>query len=486
MKRTIVKKSVLLLFFFTSFLFAWSQQNILRPYQLDKTALKNALDYERTNQHQPALTSPVVIRVFFRIVDPVGGINPDITEDQIAQDFKHLVGAYSKDNICFINMGYDHLYNTALDTFNTRNDSYKIFLSYGLPNCITVFYIDKLGGQNNSSGGGYSGITYGIPSAWSIIAKSYTGKGVVEHELGHCFGLLHTFDFVNGNGLENIDGTNGSTSADLIADTKADPYAFANENASSKCFATTNGGCTYSGSCTDLKGRSDYSPPYTNLMSYWCSAFYPSYVITTGQYTRVTSFLSTSSALLATESPQTAIDGPYSISSGYHMNSAVSTLTTSGAVLITGTAITSLGAGQTVFLEPGFDAVPGTGGQVFIRHSFCDTTSNGYTFSGNTTTASIQSDKINSATNQKTDLFVYPNPATSSVQLSFYLTANASNAEIKIYDMNMRQVKNIPLGMLNTGAHTISADIYSLNAGLYFIMLYTPNEIMKTKVIVVR
>ena len=26
------------------------------------------------------------------------------------------------------------------------------------------------------------------------------------------------------------------------------------------------------------------------MMSYWCSAFYPSYIITNGQYTRVTSF----------------------------------------------------------------------------------------------------------------------------------------------------------------------------------------------------
>ena len=221
------------------------------------------------------------------------------------------------------------------------------------------------------------------------------------------------------------------------------------------------------------------------MMSYWCSAFYPSYIITNGQYTRVTSFLSTSSALQATESPQTAVDGPYSISSGYHMNSAVTTLTTSGTVLITGTANTSLGAGQTVFLEPGFDAVPGSGGQVFIRHSFCDTISNGYTLNGSVTT-SFQNQQTSLPATQKADLFAYPNPASSSVQLSFYLNANTDNAEIKIYDMNMRQVKSIRLGVLNAGAHTIPADIHSLSAGLYFIMLQTPNALMKTKVMVVK
>ena len=72
------------------------------------------------------------------------------------------------------------------------------------------------------------------------------------------------------------------------------------------------------------------------------------------------------------------------------------------------------------------------------------------------------------------------------MQLSFYLNANTDNAEIKIYDMNMRQVKIIRLGVLNAGAHTIPTDIHSLSAGLYFIMLQTPNALMKTKVMVVK
>ena len=188
-----------------------------------------------------------------------------------------------------MNAGFTYIYNTALDTFNFSNDNPNIFLPYGIQNCISIFYVDNLGGKNGSSGGGASGITFGpLPTAWTIVQKSYIGKGTAEHEVGHCFGLLHTFDYVNGNGLEDIDGSNGSTSADLIQDTQADPYAYFYEDPL-PCFATS--GCSYTGTCSDPKGQTNYSPPYTNIMSYWCNGFYPTGSFTNGQYTRVNSFL---------------------------------------------------------------------------------------------------------------------------------------------------------------------------------------------------
>ena len=44
----------------------------------------------------------------------------------------------------------------------------------------------------------------------------------LAHQLGHFFGLLHTFDITNG--LELVDGSNCETAGDGICDTPADPF----------------------------------------------------------------------------------------------------------------------------------------------------------------------------------------------------------------------------------------------------------------------
>ncbi len=488
MKATAMMKMLLLLLFSCQVYIAVAQVNKCGPYTIDKAAFTKALEYEAAHKGNAfTAAAPIVIRVYFRICQPDAGKLIDVNEAKIATDFKHLVGAYAADNICFVNAGYDYIQKSTLDTFNISNDDYHIFYPYGLQNCITVFYVDQLGGKNGSSGGGSSGVTYGVPSAWTIVRKDYIGKGTLEHEVGHCLGLLHTFDFKSG--LEDIDGSNGSTSADLIADTKADPYVFAYLDTVGHCFASTNSGCTYSGTCPDPKLRTDYSPPYTNLMSYWCKGFYPTYTITAGQYTRVSSMLSTASALIPTESAQTVTESNINISAGYHMNSAVTTLSTSGTVIFSGNSTATLGAGKAVLLEPGFHAVPGIGGRVLIRHAFCDTTSNGYSFGGGGT--QIGEDKPAEAEVQAAgrvnNILVYPNPATSSVMLTFNLNNNENKGVVGLYDINMRKIKEIPLGNnVQKGKHALAIDISKLSNGMYIILVQLPHTTLRTKLVVAK
>ena len=485
--NTVMKRLWLLLFAFVSFFAEAQTGKTYSPYKIDESAFKAALAYEAAHQGgnlATAGTTRTVIRVFFRVcLTDIGNIN--VTESQIATDFKHLVGAYAPNNICFVNAGVDYIQKSALDTFNISNDDYHIFLPYGLPNCITVFYIDKLGGKNNSSGGGASGVTYGVPSAWTIVQKAYIGQGVLEHEVGHCLGLLHTFDFAKG--LEDIDGSNGSTSADLVTDTKADPYVFEYLNTTTKCFSTDASGCTYTGTCTDPKGRSDYSPPYNNLMSYWCNGFYPTYQITAGQYTRTTSMISTASALLPTESAQTVTESGINLSSGFHMNSAVTTLTTSGSVTFTNTVLATLGAGQTVFLEPGFDAVPGAGGRVLIRHAFCDTSSNGFTLSPAEHSPEIKIPVIDDVQPLANSVSIFPNPASSSVNLVFTLTHPEDKGMLELYDINMHAIKQVSLGNnLVPGEHKLTMDIGKFSNGIYLVRIQFTHTVLQTKLVIAR
>jgi len=50
------------------------------------------------------------------------------------------------------------------------------------------------------------------------------GTNTLSHEMGHYFGLLHTFEGAGMPGSELVDGSNCTTAGDLVCDTPADPY----------------------------------------------------------------------------------------------------------------------------------------------------------------------------------------------------------------------------------------------------------------------
>ncbi len=481
-------KSILKIFWLFLFVaiasISQAQQNKCGPYVIDQSAMDKALKFERQQatsgeKMEPGVSS-TVIRVYFRICEPTQGVLIDITEAQVTADFNNLVSAYSPDNICFVNCGLDRIYNTQLDTFNFSLNSPTIFYPYGIQNCITVFYVTKLGGKNSSSGGGASGVTFGIPNAWTIVQKSYIGQGVLEHEVGHCLGLLHTFDFVHGNGLEDINGANGATSADLISDTPADPYARANEDTVGHCFSTSNNGCTYAGTCTDPNGQSNYSPPYTDLMSYWCQAFYPTYTITSGQYTRINSFLNTAAVLQITESPSTLTVGPnVNTTSGYLMNSAVTTLTTSGSVQISASAISTFG-GQTVLLEPGFHATPSTGGYFYARPVSC--TPNAY----RSVWVDFPNSNGSSEENEQAGLLEYPNPTSSDVNIAITLKEDETHAVLEIFDTNLKLMRETNFDGLHSGTQTEQVSMQDLPSGVYYLVLKSTSSSLTTKLVVLK
>ena len=66
----------------------------------------------------------------------------------------------------------------------------------------------------------FSGINIGGDAI--IVVNKYSGSVPLIHEMGHFFGLYHTFEY-NTFGYELVDGSNCATSGDLICDTPADP-----------------------------------------------------------------------------------------------------------------------------------------------------------------------------------------------------------------------------------------------------------------------
>lgn len=102
-----------------------------------------------------------------------------------------------------------------------------------------------------------------LPGGQDIVAVTkawMTGESkVFVHELGHYFGLYHTFETDFGNEL--VDGSNCETTGDLVCDTEADPT----DDGDHAPFPD----CNYEGPIDFDANGEFYVPPTNNIMSYY-------------------------------------------------------------------------------------------------------------------------------------------------------------------------------------------------------------------------
>ncbi|MEZ4896796.1 MAG: T9SS type A sorting domain-containing protein [Saprospiraceae bacterium] len=79
----------------------------------------------------------------------------------------------------------------------------------------------------------------------------------------------------------------------------------------------------------------------------------------------------------------------------------------------------------------------------------------------------------------------YPNPnALGYVRLDVSMP-NSESADLNIYDMNGRLVKNVFSGTLVSGAHSITAQVSDLNRGIYLIHFKSNSIDLTQKLILV-
>lgn len=172
---------------------------------------------------------------------------------------------------------------------NVRNDIIRkgiedkeIATMYDVPNTINIYYVEDISGASNACGfaplGSFTAPNKTADRDAIFIKKSCAGGNTIIHEIGHYFGLLHTFD--TSNGVELVDGSNCQTTGDLICDTEADPRSGIDPTV-----------CDLTPPVQDPNGDY-YTPNACNLMSYYtptCGS--PRFTI--GQYNRMLEIMKT-------------------------------------------------------------------------------------------------------------------------------------------------------------------------------------------------
>lgn len=310
---------------------------------------------QKINSNRILYTTPYPLKVFIIVYADDNGTNLAATEFDVMRQFENMRIAYNPHEVCFVLAGYEVRNSTDLNNMNVGEaDDRTQVTNAAISNCFTLFVHRTL----VDGADGLNGTAYDIPNHFFSMSSgainSTTNLSTMPHELGHCLGLLHTFeDFY---GAENR-ARSGSCKdceddGDLLCDTQAD------RNVDDDLISVN---CVYFGSATDACGEALLMEE-TNIMTYGrraCREFF-----TAGQRGRFTDFiLGTHENRIAENS---IIILPNSFVSGRITHSSRTSISFSpGVYSVSGTAAANFSS-RSITLSPGVEFKP-TSNYVEVR-----------------------------------------------------------------------------------------------------------------------
>ncbi len=167
----------------------------------------------------------------------------------IANAIAGLNAIYGRIGLSFVVCKFNYIENWQFNTWDQDVHDDAATILYYQPNTINIYFTGDI--VNPAGAEGYAPLP---PSEDFAVIK---GLGSLAHELGHFFGLFHTFE--NQFGTEFADHSNSQTTGDLIQDTDADPGG---DGQNVDLF------CNYTPPTKDPQGDF-YEPPTDNIMSYY-------------------------------------------------------------------------------------------------------------------------------------------------------------------------------------------------------------------------
>ena len=78
---------------------------------------------------------------------------------------------------------------------------------------------------------------------------------------------------------------------------------------------------------------------------------------------------------------------------------------------------------------------------------------------------------------------VFPNPAQSFLTINFELENANVPTQIRLLDMNGRQVKSITSNFMNSGVNQINTDVSDLKQGIYLLQITAGNKSITKRVV---
>ncbi len=191
------------------------------------------------------------------------------------QDISGLEGAIQNANqmfapIClsFSICGVDTVENYKYEALYPEPEIGELATLFNQDRRINLYIV-----QDTLKAPGVGGLCAGGVGSRSNANIYLLSLGSLTHELGHFFGLSHTFE---GNGTENVDGSNCETEGDRICDTPADPFVPGDP------MTDYIEDCVFISLKKDANGEY-YQPHVGNIMSYYpCSCGF-----TRGQYLKM-------------------------------------------------------------------------------------------------------------------------------------------------------------------------------------------------------
>ena len=207
--------------------------------------------FSQTKQKLPCLDRKFTIIVHI-VRDSLG--QPNITETDISSAISVVNQDFSPICVSFEICEFRYIDNFQYDILDEQNEVPELEIKYHEKNRINMYLV-----QNTSSGNSFAMSTIGDLDGGGIVIVKISGPRVYSHEMGHYFGLPHTFA---GSG-ELVDGSNCSTTGDLICDTPADPFI---DGTDGENYVDAN--CRFIDMQQDANGDY-YTPDVGNIMSYY-------------------------------------------------------------------------------------------------------------------------------------------------------------------------------------------------------------------------
>lgn len=201
--------------------------------------------------------------------------SPNVSLNTIRQDIDSLNNYFAPICVSFSVARVNYIDNFNYDSLNEKKDLPEMQVKHYFSNLINMYFVEGVENEDGICGKATLG---GIANTGSFIyiLKNCIGPGnyTIIHEMGHYFGLFHTFEE---SGDELADGSNCETRGDQICDTPADPFREDDDQSE------------YIRNCRFISPKKDangdfYNASVSNVMSYYkgCECGF-----TNGQYRKM-------------------------------------------------------------------------------------------------------------------------------------------------------------------------------------------------------